>query len=441
MIFRIILLAGILLISSQSLAGPMEKLADTVIDSPLMDNAMRNAGQDPDSEEGKLAKELARDGMGTGDSSNMKRRIDEYNKGRHSGNSSDGAFIETQYDYDKNFVEGLRSSPLSRLKKSILIHPDLNRKFKKKILLSYAKREDTAIFMMQHGARCDLDTASWFVYREWIDALEFTRKNRKSRSFEFGQQSGVPQTLFNSAARNTRMFKYLRKYGAVSRSALSSKSIWFLKTAIKASDIRTVKDCLAAGVDPEDTLVWDIPHDDKVNQALGDGTWGKTPIFIVAERSDNESTQILKLLIEAGADPTRLIKVTIDPGKGHKSLMVYKSILDYASPVNKKFLSKYVTNDMRNNGLMNAYINPIAHYSDGLILYIFFGVTVLSILFVRGIRLYIKLIIVLCVLVSLAFLPQGPNSHLYEILALLSLMAASIFGAVVSWRKAAAANK
>lgn len=58
--------------------GLANRFNDFIIDSPIMNSALKNAGIDPSSTQAKLAKDIAKDGMGSGDISNIQNRVNDY---------------------------------------------------------------------------------------------------------------------------------------------------------------------------------------------------------------------------------------------------------------------------------------------------------------------------------------------------------------------------
>lgn len=86
---NILMILFLVLISSTSMAQDLlSKFNNKVIHSRMMDTALARSGIDPYSREAKLAKDLANDGMGTGNPKNMEPRLREYYSGSKGSRSS-----------------------------------------------------------------------------------------------------------------------------------------------------------------------------------------------------------------------------------------------------------------------------------------------------------------------------------------------------------------
>lgn len=101
----VLILIGILS-PAYSSAGLVNNLNNFIIDSPIVDHSLQNAGIDPSSSEAKLARDIAKDTLGTGDYNNAQNRVDSYlrtKRGQRNGKKSPRA--ENQLSKgDLNFI-------------------------------------------------------------------------------------------------------------------------------------------------------------------------------------------------------------------------------------------------------------------------------------------------------------------------------------------------
>lgn len=429
------------LLPTYSYAGPVESFVDTVIDSPLTDKAMRNAGQDPDSKEGRLAKELARDGMGTGDPSNMKQRIEEYNesKSRSRQSSRRSGSKRTHFkggDQRADFVEVIKDTfyfideDLSRLdwvKQIIDTFPNLNWSYKDRPLLFYAGHQLTAIYMMEKGAKCNFRVADRFVSRSWGKALQYALGH--DPQFDANPNGRAMQGLMRDSSRSPGSYMALRDAGVFPTSASLRKDLnWFLKTAALTSDPEVVLECLALGADPTDRRPYYHP-----TQLVSEKGYLKTPLMFIAEKSQGGTEEIMDAMIEAGANPHEFHLGKRRANGFFMGTRERLSLLDHSSEANMALVEdKYATGEMRTNRFVNSYIVPLFAAQKGLLSYIIALVTAAAICSVKGLHYKFKIALVVA---YISWMGTLKGLFLNTLISVLIVLVIAIAVAVLSWRK------